>query len=59
MSADPKNADHDDDQIFGYDPDPRYGPPLWVKVFAVIGLIVVAAIVVMLASGHHGPGRHL
>jgi anti-sigma factor RsiW len=32
--------------------------PRWVRVFAVVGIVVVALIVVMLVSGH-GPGRHM
>ena len=38
---------------------PIVGPPRWVKVLAVIGVIILAAIAVMLLSGHHGPGRHV
>jgi hypothetical protein len=34
------------------------GAPRWVKVFAVLGVVVVALIVVMLLTGH-GPGRHM
>ena len=32
--------------------------PRWVKVFAIIGAIVAAGVVVMLMTGHD-PGRHL
>jgi hypothetical protein len=32
--------------------------PRWVKVLAVIGVVLVVLIVVMLLSGH-GPGRHM
>jgi len=36
------------------------GPPRWVKVFAIIALVLVLLVVVMfLAGGNHGPGRHL
>jgi hypothetical protein len=32
--------------------------PRWVKVFGVIGVVVVLLIVVMLLTGH-GPGQHM
>jgi hypothetical protein len=32
--------------------------PRWVRVFAVVGAVVVLAVVVMLLTGH-GPGRHM
>jgi hypothetical protein len=34
------------------------GVPRWVKVFLVIGVVLVVALVVMLAAGHR-PGRHV
>ena len=34
------------------------GTPRWVKVFAVVGAVVIVLIVVMLVAGGHGPGRH-
>ncbi len=34
------------------------GTPRWVKVFAVIGVVLAVLIVVMLLTGH-GPGRHM
>lgn len=34
------------------------GPPRWVKIFAVVALVMVATFVILLASGHRGPGRH-
>lgn len=38
-------------------PPPR---PTWVKVALVLALVVFAAIVVIaIAGGEHGPGRHL
>jgi hypothetical protein len=40
-------------------PDTSGGMPRWVKVFAVIGVAVVALFVVTMAvGGGHGPGRH-
>lgn len=37
---------------------PIVGPPRWVKVFALIGLVVFALFLLMLLRGHAGPGRH-
>ena len=35
------------------------GMPTWVKVFVVLGaLLVVFVVVQMLTGGDHGPGRH-
>jgi ABC-type transporter Mla subunit MlaD len=37
------------------------GTPRWVKVLAIIALVVLALVVVLLVTGHgggHGPGRH-
>jgi hypothetical protein len=39
--------------------EPIAGPPRWVKVFGVVAMVLVAAFVIMLASGHRGPGRHI
>lgn len=42
---------------------PRYpGIPRWVKVFGIIGLVVVLLVIILLFTrgpGGHGPGRHL
>lgn len=38
------------------------GTPRWVKLFGIIGIIVVLLIVIILVTelgGSHGPGRHL
>lgn len=36
------------------------GTPRWVKVFGIIGLVLVMVVGVMLrAGGEHGPGRHI
>ena len=38
----------------------RAGAPRWVKVSGVIALaIVLLLLIVLLAGGEHGPGRHL
>jgi hypothetical protein len=35
------------------------GTPRWVKVFGVIGAVVIVLLVVLLVfGGGHGPGRH-
>lgn len=38
---------------------PTSGIPRWVKVFAIIGLVLAAVVVILLLTGNHGPGRHL
>ncbi|OLE65306.1 MAG: hypothetical protein AUG03_05375 [Acidobacteria bacterium 13_1_20CM_2_68_14] len=38
------------------------GTPRWVKVFGIVGLVLVLLVVVMMATGvggKHGPGRHM
>jgi hypothetical protein len=39
---------------------PYPGTPRWVKVFGVIGLVLVLLVVIMMiiGPGDHGPGRH-
>ena len=39
--------------------DPVIGPTRWVKLFGIVSLVLVAAFVVMLATGHRGAGRHI
>ena len=39
--------------------DPVIGPPRWVKLFGIVALVLVAAFLVMLATGHRGAGRHI
>jgi ABC-type transporter Mla subunit MlaD len=36
----------------------RPDTPLWVKVFGIVGLVVIVLFVVVLIAGGHGPGRH-
>lgn len=40
------------------DREPHTGTPRWVKVFAVVGALLILLLVVMLLAGGHGPGRH-
>ena len=47
------------DEKSGREDERIAGLPRCVKVFAAIGLIILAALAIMIASGHHGPGRHL
>ena len=38
---------------------PTAGPPRWVKISGIIALaLVLLLLVVLLAGGNHGPGRH-
>ena len=38
---------------------PTAGPPRWVKVSGIIALaLVLLVLIVLLAGGNHGPGRH-
>ena len=52
MSQTPEQPDRD---------DRASATPRWVKVSALVAVVVVALLVVMLlvAPGGHGPGRHL
>ncbi len=36
------------------------GTPRWVKVFGIVGLVVVlfVVLVMVIGGGKHGPGRH-
>jgi hypothetical protein len=36
---------------------PYPGTPRWVKMFGIIGIVVVLVLVIMI-FGSHGPGRH-
>jgi hypothetical protein len=44
-------------QPSGVTPQQRSLMPRWVKVFAIVGIVVVVLVIVMLFTGH-GPGRH-
>ena len=41
---------------------PYPGTPRWVKVFGIIGLVLVLLVVIIMftgVGGKHGPGRHI
>jgi hypothetical protein len=40
------------------DVEPTTGTPRWVKVFGIIGLVLVLLFVTALLIGGHGPDRH-
>ena len=41
------------------DHGPTAGPPRWVKVSGIITFaLIVLLLIVLLAGGNHGPGRH-
>jgi len=44
----------------GVEPDrgPTTGTPRWVKVFGIIGLVLLLLFVTALLIGGHGPDRH-
>jgi hypothetical protein len=33
--------------------------PRWVKLFGIVALLMVVLLVILLATGGHGPGRHM
>jgi len=32
--------------------------PTWVKVFGIIGIVLILLVVIMMLVGDHGPGAH-
>jgi hypothetical protein len=57
--ADSSNSDSGDDTSAGSDREAGAGTPRWVKVFGIIGLVIVLLFVIMmLGGGRHGPHRH-
>lgn len=47
---------HQEDPVIP-DPSSASGMPRWVKVFGIIGIVLVILVGIALATGH-GPGRH-
>jgi hypothetical protein len=44
------------------DRPPYPGTPRWVKVFGIVGLVLVLLVVIIMftgVGGQHGPGRHM
>lgn len=60
MADPPRYLDAGDDTGVGPDRGSTTGTPRWVKVFGIIGLVLVLLFVIMLflGGGGHGPGRH-
>lgn len=61
MADPPPDPDTGDDTGVGPGVGSTTGMPRWVKVFGIIGIVVVLLIVLMLTGvfgGQHGPGRH-
>ena len=58
MAPPPRNPDLTDDAGVAGRSDT--GTPRWVKIFAIIAVILVVALVIGLltGTGGHGPGRH-
>jgi hypothetical protein len=55
--ADPPSSPERDERA---DRGPIAGAPRWVKVSGIIALaIVLLVLILLLAGGDHGPGRHL
>lgn len=57
MAEPPPNADIG----AGLDRELTSGTPRWVKVFAILSLIVVLLVVILMfaGGGRHGPSRHM
>lgn len=54
------NSATDNRADLGPDHQAPTGTPRWVKVFGILALILALLFVIlMLAGGNHGPGRHL
>jgi hypothetical protein len=58
MAEPPRYPEIDDEPSAASDDESALGTPAWVKVFAVIAVIVAVAFVILLLTGGHGPARH-
>lgn len=62
MPDPPACPDTGHDTGVGADREPTTGIPRWVRVSAIVALVLVVLVVVMLlvggGPGGHGPGRH-
>jgi hypothetical protein len=47
----------------GPDHEPPAGTPRWVKMFAIIALVIIVLFLILMVTrgpgGRHGPGRHI
>lgn len=57
MADQPPYPETNPDPDAGPDRDPTTGAPRWVKVFGIIGLLVLLLGVILMVMGGHGPGR--
>lgn len=57
----PPSPDSNGDTGAGPDRGSPPGTPRWVKVFGIIGLVLILLLVgvKLIGGGNHGPGRHL
>ena len=58
MANRPPYSGTDDDSGVGPAADKPPSTPRWVKVFGIVGVVLVLLLVLMLLTGH-GPGRHM
>jgi hypothetical protein len=54
----PRHPEIGDERSAAPDVESPPGTPRWVKLFAVIAVIVVAGFVILLLTGGHSPARH-
>jgi hypothetical protein len=55
----PSDSDPTDDTASGRGSEATEGAPRWVKVFGVIGVLLIVLFVILLLTGGHGPQRHM
>jgi hypothetical protein len=59
MADPPRSPNTGDDSGVRPDRGSTTGTPRWVKVFAIIAIVVaLLVVIVLLTGGGHGPGRH-
>lgn len=58
MAETPRNPDLGDDAALEPDNGSPPGTPRWVKMLAVITLVVIGLVVVLVLAGGHTPMQH-
>jgi hypothetical protein len=58
MAKPPGYSGTGDEPGVAADVESTTGTPRWVKVFALIALVVVVLSVILVLTGRHGPSRH-